>query len=142
MTADLECVRAIARKLHAHYDIEPEIVFVDGARRKVGFHVRLWGVHAKGARVLPGCSRCREIEEELKRIGEFVVPREERPTRLEFDPFRPALYDSRVVPDADEVVLSIRLVHREGYEQPVDACEERCLKEIVARCRELGIPER
>ena len=77
----------------------------------MGFHVRLWGVHAKGVRAMPGCPRCREIEQELRRI-------------------------------ADEVALSVRLVHREGYEQPVDSCEERCLKEIVARLRELGIPER
>jgi hypothetical protein len=142
VTAGLDGLRTIARKLHAHYDIEPEVVLLGGARRKVGFHVRLWGVHAKGARALPGCSRCRELEQELRRIAEFVVPREERPTRLDFEPFYPALYDSRVVPDADEIALSIRLVHREGYEQPVDACEERCLKEIVARLRELGIPER
>jgi hypothetical protein len=39
-------------------------------------------------------------------------------------------------------MVAIRLVHREGYERPVDACEERCLKEIQARLRELGIPER
>jgi hypothetical protein len=65
-----------------------------------------------------------------------------RPTRAELAPFRPALYDSRVVPDADEVSVTIRLIHREGYDRPVDACEERCLKEIRARLRALGVQER
>jgi hypothetical protein len=139
---DIEGLRASARRLHAHYDVEPEIVVADGARRKVGFQVRLWGVHPKGAGVLPGCSRCRELDRELRRIAAFVVPREERPTRLELEPLRPALYDSSVVPGADEIALSIRLVHRQGYDQPVDACEDRCLKEILARLRQLGVPER
>jgi hypothetical protein len=35
-----------------------------------------------------------------------------------------------------------RIIHREGYDRPVDACEERCLKEIRARLRLLGIRER
>jgi hypothetical protein len=139
---NLEELRGIARKLHAHYDIEPEIVFRADARLKVGFHVRLWGCHAKGARAMPGCSLCSDIDLQLRQIAEFVVPHDERPTRLELEPARPALYDSKVVPGADEIALSIRLVHREGYDQPVDKCEERCLKEILAKLRELVIPER
>jgi putative ABC transport system permease protein len=82
------------------------------------------------------------IREDLRRIAEDVVPTEERPSRTELTPFRPALYDSRVVPGADEVSVTIRLIHREGYDRPVDACEERCLKEIRARLRLLGIRER
>jgi hypothetical protein len=30
--ADIEGLRASARRLHAHYDVEPEIVVADGAR--------------------------------------------------------------------------------------------------------------
>ncbi len=29
-------------------------------------------------------------------------------------------------------------VRREGYERPVDECEDRCLKEMEERLRELG----
>jgi hypothetical protein len=142
LTKDVDGLRETARKLHAHYDIAPEIEVVGAARWKVGFNVRLWGVHPKGARALPGCARSRALERELRRIAHSVIPREERPIRFEVEPVRRALYDSRVVPGADEIALSIRLVHRDGTLRPVDSNQERCLKELVARFRALGIPER
>ena len=51
------------------------------------------------------------------------------------------MYESTVVPGADEIAIAIRLIHREGYERPIDACEELCLKEIRLRLRALGIAE-
>jgi hypothetical protein len=80
--------------------------------------------------------------EDLRRIALEVVPRDDRPSRTEVGPFRPALYESRVVPESDEVSVTIRLFHRDGYDRPVDVCEERCLKEIRSRLLALGIPER
>lgn len=141
-SAALEELAQIARNRHVHFDVEPEVVIRGSERVKVGFQVRLWAVHAKGARALPGCPKCWDLVEDLRRIAEQVVPAEERPSRTELDPFRPALYDSRVVPAADEVSVTIRLIHRDGYDRPIDSCEERCLKEIRARLRALGIPER
>lgn len=141
-TATTRDLAQIARARQVHFDVEPEIVIRGSERVKVGFQIRLWGVHPKGARVLPGCPRCWELLEDLRRIAEEVVPTDERPSRTELTPFRPALYDSRVVPGADEVSVTIRLVHRDGYDRPIDACEERCLKEIRARLRVLGIRER
>ena len=131
-----------ARARRVHFDVEPEIVLRGSERVKVGFQVHLWAVHPKGARALPGCPKCWDLVEDLRRIAEEVVPVERRPSRTELVPFRPALYESRVVPGADEVRVTIRLIHREGYERPVDECEERCLKEIRARLRALGVRER
>lgn len=54
---------------------------------------------------------------ELRRLAEWAVPSEHRPTRVEIEPFQPALYDSRELAGADEVALSIRLGHREGWDQ-------------------------
>lgn len=139
---ELEDLEEIARTRHVHFDVEPEVTFRGSERVKVGFQVRLWAVHQKGARALPGCPKCWDLVEDLRRIAEHVVPAEERPTRAELAPFRPALYDSRVVPEADEVSVTIRLIHRDGYDRPVDPCEERCLGEIRARLRALGIKER
>jgi len=135
-------LREVARNRRIHYDVEPEIVLRGSERMKVGFQVRLWAIHRKGARALPGCPKCWDLVDDLRRIAEEVIPSGERPSRTELEPFRPALYDSRVVPDADEVTVTMRLIHREGYYLPIDACEERCLKEIWARLRDLGIPER
>ncbi len=132
----------LARKHHVHFEVAPEVLYRATDRLKVGFEVRLSAVHARGAHALPGCPKCRDLADDLRRIAEWVVPPEDRPTRYEIEPFHPALYESRVVPGADEVAIAIRLVHRDGYDQPIDACEERCLKEIRERLRTLGISER
>jgi hypothetical protein len=135
-------VAGIARVRQVHYDVEPEFAFRGSERVKVGFQVHLWAIHPKGGRALPGCSKCWDLLEDLRRIAEEVVPSGERPSKTEISRFRPALYDSRLVPGADEVSVTIRLIHRDGYERDVDACEERCLREIRARLRALGIRER
>ncbi len=122
-------------------NVEPEVIIRGSERVKVGFEVHLWAVHPKGARALPGCPKCWDLVDDLRRIAEAVVPSEDRPTRAELEPFGRALYESRVVPEADEVSVTIHLFHKEGYDRPVDACEERCLKEIRGRLRALGIPE-
>jgi hypothetical protein len=134
--------RLIVARHHVHFDVAPEVTFVGDVPRKVGFQLRLWGAHQKGARALPGCPKCLPIVEDLRRLARGVLPPDDRPTRAILEPFEPALYDSHVVPGADEVALSIRLVHREGYQEAIDPCEERCLKEIRERMRELKIPER
>lgn len=141
-TATLSDLAELARDRRVYYDVEPEVVIRGSERVKVGFQVHLWAIHTKGAGALPGCPKCWDLVEDLRRIAEDVVPPDDRPSRTELDPFRPALYESRVVPDADEVSLTIRLVHRDGYDRPIDACEERCLKEIRARLHALGIRER
>jgi hypothetical protein len=132
----------IARAHHVHFDVEPEVLVRPKERVKVGFDVRLWAVHVRGARALPGCAKCRELAADLLRIAEWATPAGERETRIEIEPFHAALYESTVVPGADEVELTIRLIHRDGYDQPIDAGEERCLKEMRRRLRALGIAER
>ncbi len=140
-SSDALALREMARNRHVHFDVEPELVIRGSVRMKVGFEVHLWAVHPKGARALPGCPKCWDLVDDLRRIAEAVVPPEGRPTRSELEPFRRALYESRVVPNADEVSVTIRLFHKEGYDRPIDACEEQCLKEICGRLRALGIPE-
>ena len=61
---------------------------------------------------------------------------------MEVERTRRSLYDSSEVPGADEVAVVVRLVHRAGYEASIDACEERCLRELRERLRWLTIPER
>jgi hypothetical protein len=133
---------AFAREHHVHFEVHPDVLLRESERVKIGFEIRIWAVHARGARALPGCEKCLELVAALRRLAEWAVPSERRPTRVEFEPFHPALYDSREVAGADEVALCIRLAHREGWDQPIDPCEERCLKEIRQRLRSVGVRER
>jgi hypothetical protein len=135
-------LRATARAHHVHFDVRPELHVVGDLWMKVGFEVRVWAVHDKGAHAMPGCIKCHDLLAQLERIVQWVLPSELRPTRIELEPSGAILHDSREVPGTDEVAITIRLVHREAYATPVDPCEERCLHQIRERLKLLGIPER
>jgi hypothetical protein len=140
-TSDADALRAIVRRLQVHYDVEPELDLRGRSRVRVGVTLRLWGVHAKGTRALPGCAKCGELAARLREIAEFVASEAEEGTRVAIEPPARGLYASRVVPDADEIALPIR-VAPERWGVPLDGREERCLKRMRARLRQLGAAER
>jgi hypothetical protein len=134
-------LRALAKNRHAYFEIRPEIVFRSHQPMAVGFEVRVWGIHDKGAHAMPGCEKCRPILRELEQIVRWALPLEESLTRVDVVPCDRSLYDSRVSPGSDEIFVAIRVAHREGQERPVDLGEEACLRTIRHRLRELGIVE-
>jgi hypothetical protein len=143
MPEALEGLRELVRRLHVHYDVEPELELRDGARVKVALLVRIWGVHAKGARALPGCTKCHELLSLLEQVAAFAFEDELSSGQVGVEPFRPALYDSRVVPGTDEVALTVRIAgDRSVRDRGESGEEERALKLVRARLKALGIPER
>jgi hypothetical protein len=142
MPFDADALQGVAKRLHAHYDVEPELGVRDGARNRTATLVRLWGVHRMGARALPGCPKSREIASGLTAVARYVLDHEDG-MDAELEPLTWALYVSRVVPGADEIALGIRIARRTADRTPqVFAAEERCLRRLRARLRELGVPER
>ncbi len=139
---DREALTEFVRHHRVHYDVVPEAVVGPKGRTAVGFELRLFAVHEKGAHATPGCPKCLALVDPLRELARSVMPTEERPTLIEIEPFGRALYDSIEVPGADEIAIAVRLTHRGHYDRPVDACEERCLKEMRGRLKALGIAER
>ena len=143
MPTDIGELRNLVRRLHVHYEVEPELELRDGMRVRVGVFVRLWGVHAKGSGVLPGCAKCQEIISRLKLVAEYALGDQTSPLQITLEPFNRALYDSRTMPGTDEVSLPIRIgAPTQDAATPASGDEERCLKLIRARLKDLGVPER
>jgi hypothetical protein len=142
MSPAAEALRSVAGRLHAHFEVEPELEVRDGARARTGVVVRLWGVHPRGARALPGDGRSREIASRLAAIAGWALG-QDAAALAEVVPIDRALYESRVVPGADEVAVGIRIAPRLPERTPDAAArEERCLRAVRSRLRELEIPER
>ena len=139
---DEEALRQFLKRHHVHFTIDPEWVIARDGRRPVGFEIRLFAVHEKGARALPGCPKSRAVAGSLRSLVESILPACPTPARIEVEPFSPALYDSREVPGADEVAIEIRLSHAQHYADPVDESEERCLSQIRERFKLFTLPER
>ena len=107
-------------------------------QQKVGFDLELTGTHFEPKHVpSPGCDECRAVYAALHRIAEFIRPKELRSTKYDIDVFTGTLA-RRHPSDAPRVTLTIRLVHRDRYRDPVDDCEITCLNEMEESLAALG----
>ncbi|MGE0883410.1 MAG: hypothetical protein AB7P14_07705 [Blastocatellales bacterium] len=124
------------------YEVWPENLVVNGQLVKVGFDLELEGTHEHpGSEVLPGCLHCQEVYQDLQRIAAWIMPTEERPTTYEIQPFDRAIHYAPKRKMRSEVSLNIKIIHRHGFDQPVDDCEQMCLKEMRRKLAELGVKE-
>ena len=140
-TESMQALRELVRAHRVYYEVRPEMHVGEGERTQIGFQLSLWASHPHGARALPGCPKCSDLHRDLRRIAEWIIPREERASRYEIEPFDRALYASTRQKDVDEVDLTIDILHRHGFDRPLDECQERCLREMRGRLAELGIHE-
>jgi hypothetical protein len=138
---------AILRNLTARHrvcwEVWPEYLMLGSQKRQVGFDLELSGTHAPGVEhPMPGCRHCREVFTALLAIAEWILPREKRPTEYEVRPYETKLHYSQSRNNRADVSLAIKLLHRQEAFDPVDACEERCLREIQEKLKELGACKR
>ena len=140
-----ETIKVLKDLIHKHkvcYEVWPENLAVTGQLVKVGFDLELEGTHEHlENRVLPGCLHCEEVYKDLERIAEWIMPTEERPTTYEIQPFDRAIHYAPRRKLRSEVSLNIKIIHRHGFDQPVDDCEQMCLKEMRRKLAELGVKE-
>jgi len=144
--APIEQLRAIARKHQVCYEVWPERSVAEGRRIQIGFELQLCGTNehltTKAQQPVPGCAICQGTYDDLKRIADWILPREERPSRYEIGGFDRSLH---VAPHSrhsrNEVVVPIHIMHRTEFNREVDDCENRCLKEMRGRLNQLGIYE-
>jgi hypothetical protein len=137
----------IAEKHQVCYEVWPERSVAQGRKIQIGFELQLCGTNSHVAgegdhEPIPGCEYCQSTYEDLRQIAEWILPRDERPSRYEIGAFDRALH---VAPHGrhsrSEVVLTIHIMHRADFNREVDDCENRCLKEMRGRLNQLGIYE-
>lgn len=139
---NIEPVKQLVTEHQVCYEVWPEYLMVQGNKVQVGFSLELCGTHGhERSQPLPGCSQCYQVYEDLRRIADWIKPREKRPSYYEIQPYDRALHQSIRRRFRSEVSLTIRILHRQGFDRPVDECEELCLKEMREKLAELGVLE-
>ena len=132
-------LKELAQRFKVCWKVWPEYIFVGDQKRQVGYELELAGTHeAEVAHPEPGSEHCQHVYDALRQIAEYIIPREGRPSAYEIGPFDRSIRYWPLHSNRPDVMLTIRLVHRHGYEQPLNECEDRCLKEMEARLRDLG----
>ena len=149
MTSDalLTRLREIVRQHQVCYEVWPEWYVKSGTKIKIGFELQLCGINSHGdssgpLHPVPGCPICFRTYSDLRKIAEWVLPVDERPSRYEIQAFDHALHMASAKRfKRKEVVVTIVIMHRNDFNRPVDDCENRCLKEMKERLKQLGIRE-
>ena len=132
----------LVRQFRVCWEVCPEYAFVNQERRQVGFILELYGTHETWVEhPEAGCDECLRVFHALQTIAEDILPQEYRPSRSDLGIYDQAIHYDRKRAERPDVVLPIKITHREGYDRPVDECENRCLKEMKQRLLELGARE-
>ena len=120
-------------------EVFPEYMFVEGQKRQIGFTLELIGTHPPEVQhPEPGCSECVKMFHALEAIAGWITPKEHRDSQYDILAYDQAIHRSHRRGGRPDVVLSMHIGHRSGF-GPVDACEERCLKEMEQKLGELGV---
>ncbi len=127
------------RQRRVCYEVSPLREIDHGGAVHVGFELTLF---AEAGHDDPGSPELHATHERLKEIVAAVLPHDVRPTAYAFEPFDAAWHLRPQTNWRPEVQLVVRIIHREGYLRPADACESRCVREIQDGLRRAGIPEK
>ena len=139
----LEELQMIIQDHRVCWEVLPEQIPVkNDAPLKVGFNLMLYGTHEVGVHPTPGCEKCAQIYRDLRKIAIRVIPKEERPSRYEISIYESAIGYNRMRGNRPDVELTIKILHRSRYDQPVDECEITCLNEMKTKLVSLGAQER
>ena len=143
-----ERLREIVRRHEVCYEVSPEWTAAAGAKTQIGYRLELCGVNehdesAGGGHPTPGCPRCRRTYDDLRKVAEWVMPKEEaRASRYEVEGFDRAWHVApRHRRSRNEIILAVKVLHRRGVNESADECERRCLREMRAGLAELGVAE-
>lgn len=138
-----QALRDIARKRQVCFDaFREQVGFQVAGSRTVGYELVLSGIHAQVSHPpQPGCDLCRDVYEDLKEIAEWILPKDHRASFYEIEPYRPVIRATRKRKLREEVSLSIKILHRDHYQDPIDKCETRCLVEMEERLKQIGACE-
>lgn len=107
--------------------------------RKTSFSLELYGVPEPGAENLsPGSIQCRRVQAALKEIAVWILARQERRCTCEIELETQSLIRSRVRADRPDIRLTIQILHRNNWDQPIDELQGCCLKDMEQALQEVG----
>lgn len=136
----LERLKAFARLHRVCWEVLPEQLVMGGGQiLQIGFNLMLYGAHEHDTdRPRPGCEDCRRIFLDLREIAEWILPKDERPSRYEIEVYDSAVRYDPIRGNRPDVTVTIKILHRAQFDAPVDQCEVFCLHEMEEKLLQIG----
>ena len=137
---EINKLRELVRQHKVCYEVWPEYhIDREGKKIQIGFELDLIGTHYQPAHTPePGCAECVKVYDDLRRIAWWIMPKEERDSDYEIGVFDASIHYSARRKSRGDIVLAIKILHREGCDRPTDACEVKCLNEMEEKLKMLG----
>lgn len=130
-------LRELVQRYRVCWDVWPAYLDVGREKRQIGFALELDGTHEPGTGDAdPGCRHWRRIFAALRTIVDWIEPRDNRPSMYDLAPYDQSFSYPSERDNREDVRLTIRILHRSGFERPVDECEVHCLNGMKKRSRE------
>lgn len=133
-------VALLVRQRRIQFDLDREYVDATSGRIAAGWTVRFFALHDKGAHAVPACPCCRRLGLELRRLAAAVLCDGGLEADVEIGVVTAALYDSRTLPNRDEVALAVRLWPRAHPSQRPGG-EDGPIRALRRRLKRLGVAE-
>ena len=125
------------------FTVRPNLNYTAGEPRKIGFDLVLYGTHDEPEHTPdPGCNECVEVWSDLHDIARVILPPDDRDSSSTIRPFDQLLYTSKERQFRYDVELTIEVRHKREFLNPLDACESRCVSEMIQSLKKLGVQER
>jgi hypothetical protein len=136
---EFDYLRKLVRKHKVSWEVWPEYhIDREGKRIQIGFELNLIGTHDHSEKIIePGSPECMKIYESLSRIAHWITPREED-TLYEIGIFDASIHYSSQRRFRPEIILTAKILHKEGFDRPTDASEVQSLKEMEEKLERLG----
>jgi len=137
---EFDQLRKLVRKYKVCWEVWPEYhIDREGKRIQIGFELNLIGSHDHSEKILePGCPECMKIYEDLSRIAHWIIPQVEGDILYEIGIFDASIHYSSQRRFRPEIILTVKILHKEGFDRPTDASEVQSLKEMEEKLERLG----
>jgi len=128
-------LRERVRRHKIHWQAWPEYHVRGSERQHVGFRLGLLGTHDRpSTRPIFGCPESWKVYTSLHELARWILP-EEGESDLQVSVDSASLM---VQGDRRDIMVTIKISQRHGFDQPVDAREVQCLATLKERLLELG----
>lgn len=139
-TTKSQDVKGLVERFHVCRDVWPEYAFFNHEKRQIGFELDFSGSpQDEEKHPEPGSDKCLEIYKALVRIAEEVLPQANKDATYQIEPYDQSIHYSPKRGNRPEVVLKVRILHREAFERPIDASEFQYLEKLQSQLEECGI---
>ena len=132
----------LAELVHRHkvcWEVWPEVC-AGNHHQQIGYELELFGSDEEIEDFSPCCRECVRIGAALRSIADGITELSDD-VRTEVVFGGQSLTYSPTRGNRPDVTLSIRILHRSAYENPLDQSERAYLEKMKARLRDLGACE-